>query len=86
MILFGGKKYSVPVRYIGHTVTLKKVEEQLEIYTEGKQVAVHRLSEQPYNYRREDYSEILKSDVLSHFDETELEAYVDENLQAYDLL
>jgi Transposase and inactivated derivatives len=86
MILFGGKKYSVPVRYIGHTVTLKKFEEQLEIYTEGKQVAVHRLSEQPYNYRREDYSEILKSDVLSHFDETELEAYVDDNLQAYDLL
>ena len=86
MILFGGKKYSVPVRYIGHTVTLKKVEEQLEIYREGKPLAVHRLSEQPYNYRREDYSEILKSDVLSHFDETELEAYVDENLQAYDLL
>lgn len=86
MILFGGKKYSVPVRYIGHTVTLKKVQEQLEIYTEGKQISVHRLSEHPYNYRREDYSEILKSDVLSHFDEAELEAYVDENLQAYDLL
>lgn len=63
MILFGGKKYSVPVRYIGHTVTLEKVQEQLEIYTEGKQISVHCLSEHPYNYRREDYSEILKSMV-----------------------
>ncbi|MDM7657687.1 IS21 family transposase, partial [Lactococcus lactis] len=40
----------------------------------------------PFNYRREDYVEILKSDVFKHLEEDELEAYVDENLQAYDLL
>ena len=39
-----------------------------------------------FNYRREDYVEILKSDVFKHLEEDELEAYVDENLQAYDLL
>lgn len=86
LVLFEGRKYSVPVKYIGHTVTCEKEQEDLKVYCDQRLIARHPLSERPFNYRREDYVEILKSDVFKHLEEDELEAYVDENLQAYDLL
>lgn len=86
LVLFEGRKYSVPVKYIGQTVTCEKEQEALKVYCDQRLIARHPLSDRPFNYRREDYVEILKSDVFKHLEEDELEAYVDENLQAYDLL
>lgn len=86
LVIFEGCKYSVPVKYIGQTVTCEKEQEDLKVYCDQRLIARHPLSDRPFNYRREDYVEILKSDVFKHLEEDELEAYVDENLQAYDLL
>ena len=86
LVIFEGRKYSVPVKYIGQTVTCEKEQEDLKVYCDQRLIARHPLSDRPFNYRREDYVEILKSDVFKHLEEDELEAYVDENLQAYDLL
>lgn len=87
MIVFEGRKYSVPISCIGHAVGLELCEDGvLEIYDAGKLVAEHEMTGQLLNYRKEDYREILRSDVLSHLDDTELDAYVEENLKAYDKL
>lgn len=85
-MLFEGCKYSVPVKYIGQTVTCEKEQDDLKVYCEQSLIARHLLSDRPFNYRREDYIEILKSDVFKHLEEDELEAYVDDNLHTYDLL
>ncbi|WKF25089.1 hypothetical protein LL158_03800 (plasmid) [Lactococcus cremoris] len=76
----------MPVKYIGQTVTCEKEQEDLKVYCDQRLIRHrHPLSDRPF-YCREDYVEILKSDVFKHLEEDELEAYVDENLQAYDLL
>lgn len=86
MVLYEGKKYSTPLSSIGHNVILEVDDGYLEIYDGGQLVAEHRLSEKPFNYRREDYLSIAQSDVYSHLSEEALEARVDENLRAYDEL
>lgn len=79
-VLFEGRKYSVTVKYIGQTVICEKEKEDLKVYCDQRFIAHHPLSERPFNYRREDYVEILKSGIFKHLEEVELEAYVDENL------
>lgn len=76
----------MPVKYIGQTVICEKEQEELKVYCDQRLIARHPLSDRPFNYRREDVVEIIKSDVFKHLEEDELEAYVDENFQACDLL
>ena len=86
MVLYEGRKYSTPLSSIGHNVILEVNEGYLEIYDDGLLVAEHQLTSKPFNYHREDYLEIAKSDVYSHLTEEALEARVNENLFAYDEL
>lgn len=86
MVMYEGRKYSVPIDCIGHNIILELDGEWLEVYDAGKLVAEHQLSTQPFNYRREDMIEIAKSDVYKHLDEDEFNARIERNLQAYDLL
>lgn len=74
----------MPVKYIEQIVTCEKEQEELKVYCDQRLIARHPLSDRPFNYRREDYVEILKSDIFRHLEEDELEAYVDEKIQAYD--
>ncbi|USI66554.1 MULTISPECIES: IS21 family transposase [Lactococcus] len=86
MVLYEGRKYSLPLSSIGHNVILEVSDGSLEIYDGGLLVAEHQVTDKPFNYRREDYLEIAKSDVYSHLTEEALEARVNENLLAYDEL
>lgn len=47
---------------------------------------IQLITHQLLNYHRNDYIEILRSDVFKHLEDEELERFVDENLQAYDEL
>lgn len=84
MIQFEGKKYSVPVHSIGRNVLLKRKNERLEVWLNDIQIRAHPLSNKPLNYHRNDYREILQSDVFKNLEDEELERFVDENLEAYD--
>lgn len=86
MVVYDYHKYSVPVKYIGQTVTLIEDEELLKIYYENILIREHLIRGKPLNYNRDDYAEILKSDVFKHLQEEELERYIDENLELYDYL
>ena len=86
MIVFDYQKYSVPVKYIGKRVTVLVNESTLKIYDDDVLIREHLIRGKPLNYHRDDYSEILRSDVFKHLEEEELERYVDENLEAYDYL
>ncbi|HAP8785506.1 TPA: IS21 family transposase [Enterococcus faecium] len=84
MIQFEGRKYSVPIHSIGKNVLLKRKKDRLEIWLSGIQIRAHPLSNKPLNYHRNDYREILQSDVFKNLEDEELERFVDENLEAYD--
>ena len=59
---------------------------QLYIYDDSTLIRTHTITHQLLNYHRNDYIEILRSDVFKHLEDEELERFVDENLQAYDEL
>lgn len=86
MVLYEGRKYSVPLSSIGHNVILEVSDGYLKIYDGELLVAEHQLTDKPFNYRREDYLEIAKSDVYSHLTEEALEARVNQNLLDYNEL
>lgn len=86
MIVYDYHKYSVPVKYIGNRVTVFVNENILKIYAGETLIREHLIKGKAFNYHRDDYVEILRSDVFAHLEEDELEQFVDENLEAYDYL
>uniref|UniRef100_UPI0037C0A2A2 Mu transposase domain-containing protein n=2 Tax=Enterococcus TaxID=1350 RepID=UPI0037C0A2A2 len=86
MVQWNQNKYSVPVNYIGKILTLRVKEDKLYIYDDSTLIRTHTMTHQLLNYHRNDYIEILRSDVFKHLEDEELERFVDENLQAYDEL
>ena len=86
MVQHKNKKYSVPINYIGQNVLLEEDGGYLTIYHNGNLIREHLISEKRLNYEREDYVQILQSDVFKHLKDDELERFVDENLKAYDEL
>lgn len=86
LVQYKNKKYSVPINYIGQNVLLEEDDGFLTIYHNGNLIREHLISEKRLNYDREDYVQILQSDVFKHLKDDELERFVDENLKAYDEL
>lgn len=86
MVIYNYQKYSVPISYIGKIVTFIVDEGILRIYDGETMIRAHPLSKKPLNYHRDDYVDVLRSDVFKHLEEEELERFVDENLESYDYL
>lgn len=86
MIKFKGKKYSVPTYLIGKSVTVQETEEYIHIYYTTNLVRKHKKDEKFLNYNKEDMIEILKSDALKGFENEDIEAFIENNLDDYDNL
>lgn len=86
LVIYQKNKYSVPVRYIGKTVSLQAVAGELTIYYNGECIQRHLLSQKKFNYHSDDMQEILKSDVYRTKSDEEIAQYVRENLKLYDEL
>lgn len=83
-MIYQKNKYSVPVRYIGKTVSLQAVAGELTIHYNGECIQRHLLSQKKFNYDSDDMQEILKSDVYRTKSDEEIAQYVQENLKLYD--
>ena len=86
MVQYKQRKYSVPVHYIGQNVLLEDDDGYLAIYHNGNLIREHVISGKLLNYERDDYIQILQSDVFKNLKDEELEHFVDKNLKAYDEL
>ncbi len=86
VVIYNYQKYYVPIFYIGKTVTFIVDGGILRIYDGETMIRAHPLSKKPLNYHRDDYVDVLRSDVFKHLEEEELERFVDENLESYDYL
>ncbi|MDO4477373.1 MAG: IS21 family transposase [Clostridia bacterium] len=87
MIMFRKNQYSVNPKYIGKEVEIKlgADENTIHIYFSGVEISSHCLTDQPFNYHREDYQEILESDLYKDQPE-KVEKFMSDNLDAYDNL
>lgn len=80
LIRYENSKYSVPPKFIGEEVTVDVLTNKLYIYYKGKLITSHALTENPVNYHKEHYVDIMKGKVK----ETDMEATVNNNLKIMD--
>lgn len=86
MVTFCNCKYSVKPAYIGKKVTIEPKDGQLYIYHNKEIISTHRLSEKRFNYNRDEYIEIMKSDAYKDTPDDVIERIADQNLEMYDRL
>lgn len=88
MVQFRKCKYSVDSKYIGCEVILEVTDSEgsVKIYYNDEEIRHHLLTIKPFNYHKEDMKLILKSDVLKHRTDDEIERYIEESLSQYDAL
>lgn len=79
LVYYKGSKYSLSSRYIGETVDIYPVTDQLYIYLNQKLIATHNITQQRINYHPSDYVEGLKA-RLSDKEDRDIEQMALENL------
>ena len=88
MVNFRQCKYSVAPRYIGKEVEVEisENEEHVHLYYNGERIRSHQITTKKLNYHQEDLVQILKSDVMSHKEEDEIQEHIKQSMKLYDLL
>jgi len=86
MINYKGRKYSLPIHYIGKTVHVTEVDDILSIYYNDDLVTSFNRSDKMFTYKRDHAREILASDALSHLGIPEIDAFIENNLSKMDIL
>lgn len=86
MVTFCNCKYSVKPAYIGKKVTIEPKDGQLYIYHNKEIISKHKISEKPYNYNKDEYIAIMKSDAYKDKPDDLIERIADQNLAMYDRL
>lgn len=86
MIEYRGNKYSVPTFYVGKIVEIEIKDNNLYIYYNKKYLRHHAITDKKYNYNKDDYIEILKSDVYKGKTYEDLEKIAEERLKSFDNL
>lgn len=81
MIKYEGRKYSVPTCYIGERMTVTTDDSgNLSIYYNNEFVVCHEVSSKMYNYTFDTSCDILKSDAMRGKTDSEILAFVQNNL------
>jgi hypothetical protein len=86
MIVYNRSKYSLSTKYIGKFVTLKATEGILQIYYNKDLIKTHKISEKKFNYDKADAIEILKSDSMKNYSDSDIESFINDNIAFYDHL
>ena len=82
LIRYGNSRYSVDPKLIGEEVTVDLLDNKLYVYYKGKLVTLHSINENPINYNKEHYIELMKGKVAK----TDMTSVVTENLTMMDRL
>ena len=82
LIRYKNSRYSVDKKLIDEEVTVDVFNNKLHIYYTGKLVACHVISENPLNYKKEHYEELLKGKVK----DADIESVAAQNLKMMDNL
>jgi hypothetical protein len=86
MVTYLNNKYSLHPNYIGKTVVLKIHDDHLDMLSDGVVITSHRLSSRKFNYQKDHFIEILKSEAFAHKSDDEINRIAEKNLKLYDKL
>jgi transposase len=86
MINYKGRKYSLPIYYIGKSVNVTEVDDIISIYYNDDLIESFTRSDKMFTYKRDHAREILASDALSHLGIPEIDAFIENNLSKMDIL
>lgn len=88
MVNFHQCKYSVDPRYIGKEVELELSDnkDHMHLYYIGERIRSHLLMTKRLNYHQENLVQILKSDIMNHKEEDEIQDHIKQSMELYDLL
>ena len=87
MISFMNNKYSVPIDYIGETVTIQVNDNQLYIYYNSKLIKSHTISNEKLNYNIDDYKDIILNSIeCKNKSSDEINKILEKRMEDYDKL
>lgn len=85
MISYHGIKYSVPLQYIGKSITVTDENNVIHLYYNKKMICSYKKNTNyRYNYKEKDYIEILKNSSFDNKTEEEIKKYIKKNLSSLD--
>ena len=85
MITYHGIKYSVPIQYIGKQITVLEEDNVIHLYYNRNFIYTYQKnSKWRYNYKKEDYIDILKHSSFNTKTEVEIDEYINKNLYSLD--
>ena len=82
LIRFNGNRYSVDPKLIDEEVTVDCLDNRLYIYYNGKLVTIHALNDNPVNYKKHHYEQLMKGKI----NDADMETVVTGNLKMMDRL
>lgn len=80
LFYYKGSKYSVPIKFINHTVSLREENNKLYVYYNKDLITIHDISEKNINYKEEHYVEGLQA-VLLNKTQSEITELAKKNLE-----
>ncbi len=85
MITYKGIKYSVPIQYIGKQITVLDEDEIIHLYYNSKLIYSYNKSKKyRYNYKEQDYIDILKHSSFDYKTDNEIKKFIEHNLKSLD--
>ena len=79
LFYYKGSKYSVPIKFINHTLALREENNKLYVYYNKELITIHKISLNKINYKEEHYIEGLNG-ILKNKNQEEIEAIAKKNL------
>lgn len=85
MISYQGIKYSVPLQYIGKSITVIDEDNVIHLYYNKKIIYSYKKNTNyRYNYKEKDYIEVLKNSSFDNKTEEEINEYIKKSLSSLD--
>ena len=85
MITYKGIKYSLPIQYVGKQIIVLEEDNVIHLYYSKNFICSYKKNQKyKYNYKKEDYMEILKNSSFNGKTEEEIEIYINKNLKSLD--
>lgn len=79
LFYYRGSKYSVPIKFINHTLNLKEEKNKLYVYYNKDLITIHNISENKINYKEKHYIEGMNL-LLKNKNQEEIEKITKNNL------
>src|SRR5699024_12876046 len=79
LFYYKGSKYSVPIKFINHTLNLREENNKLYVYYNKDLITIHKILLNKINYKEEHYIEGLK-EILKNKNQEAIEEIAKNNL------